>query len=57
LASVDAMPFLKAALLASPLRSRLVLMLCLPALQLPPHWGLSTQGVGVAAIVFFAVAT
>jgi len=51
------MPFLKAALLASPLRSRLVLMLCLPALQLPPHWGLSTLGVGVAAIVFFAVAT
>jgi hypothetical protein len=53
LASADVMPSLEASLLASPRRSCFVLVMCLFALQLSPRSGLSTSGVGVAAVVFF----
>jgi hypothetical protein len=57
LASVDVIPSLEASLLATIRWSRSLLVLCLPVLQLPPHFGLPTSGVGVATVVSFFAAT
>ena len=45
------MPSLEALLLATIHQCRSLLVLCLPVLQFPPRFGLSTSGVRVAVVV------